>query len=76
MISPEEKMPPTGSSRSAAAAPPQTSSSSSGASSPDTDTVATFKNNVSDTFYHTIARIIVHEADFDFEYPFKIKGNS
>ena len=31
--------------------------------------------NVSDTIYNTIVRIIVHEAEFDFELPFKIKGN-
>ena len=31
--------------------------------------------NVSDTIYNTIVRIVVHEAEFDFELPFKIKGN-
>ena len=31
--------------------------------------------NISDTIYNTIVRIVVHEAEFDFELPFKIKGN-
>ena len=31
--------------------------------------------NVSDTIYNTIVRIVVHEAEFDFDLPFKIKGN-
>lgn len=31
--------------------------------------------NISDSIYNTIVRIIVHEAEFDYELPFKIKGN-
>ena len=31
--------------------------------------------NISDDIYNTIVRIVVHEAEFDFELPFKIKGN-
>ena len=31
--------------------------------------------NVSDDIYNTIVRIVVHEAEFDFDLPFKIKGN-
>jgi serine protease Do len=31
--------------------------------------------NVSDNIYNTIVRIVVHEAEFDYELPFKIKGN-
>ena len=31
--------------------------------------------NVSDSIYNTIVRIVVHEAEFDFDLPFKIKGN-
>lgn len=31
--------------------------------------------NISDDIYHTIVRIVVHSAEFDYELPFKIKGN-
>lgn len=31
--------------------------------------------NISDLIYNTIVRIVVHEAEFDFDLPFKIKGN-
>ena len=31
--------------------------------------------NVSDDIYNTIVRIVVHEAEFDYDLPFKIKGN-
>ena len=31
--------------------------------------------NISDDIYHTIVRIVVHCAEFDYELPFKIKGN-
>ena len=31
--------------------------------------------NITDDIYNTIVRIIVHEAEFDYDLPFKIKGN-
>lgn len=31
--------------------------------------------NIADSIYNTIVRIVVHEAEFDFELPFRIKGN-
>ena len=31
--------------------------------------------HVSDSIYNTIVRLVVHEAVFDFDLPFKIKGN-
>jgi S1-C subfamily serine protease len=60
-------------------APPRRRSYAKVAGEAGAESIATkeeIQSNVSDEFYHTIVRIVVHSTDFDFELPFKIKGNS